>query len=302
MALMNLSGDIFAHDATIVKEGKRYYRFQTGEGLPFFCSDNLQEWKLCGCVFPKNPLWSSRAIPGSTSFWAPDIVYRNGEWRVYYSVSTFGSQKSAIGLVVNKTLDPDSPDYAWTDLGSVIQSDDTSAFNAIDPQVASDEKKNDFLLFGSFWGGLQMIPLTLEGFIVKDAPITNIANRHMEPDPVEGGYIFRKDNYYYLFASYDFCCKGTASTYRIVFGRSKNLLGPYCDQLGESFLENGGTNLRDGFSHERWAGPGHNSIFQDDDGKIYLVYHAYDRENEGRATLQIEELEFKNDWPCIKEA
>lgn len=300
MALLALSGFVQTHDATIVKENGVYYRVQTGMGIPVSVSKDLHHWDLLGKIFEENPLWTSRAIPGSTSLWAPEIVFRNGEWRVYYSVSTFGSQKSAIGLVVNKTLDPASPEYCWHDLGCVLQSDESCRYNAIDPAVISDEQGNDHLLFGSFWGGLQMVPLTKQGFVVKDAEVVNIASRRTEPNPVEGGFIIRKDGYYYLFASYDFCCRGTASTYHIVCGRSENLYGPYYDSIGESFLESGGDTLRDGFSFKKWAGPGHNSVFADDDGKYYLVYHAYDREDNGEPKLLIEELFFENGWPKVK--
>ena len=290
MALLELSGFVQTHDPVIKKENGIYYRFQTGKGIPVGISKDLKNWEYCTSVFAENPLWTSRAIPGSTDFWAPEVVYRNGEWRIYYSVSTFGSQKSAIGLAVNKTLDVSSPEYGWHDLGCVLQSDESCRYNAIDPAVIADENGNDRLLFGSFWGGLQMVPLTKEGFVVKDAPIVNIANRQTDPDPVEGGFIYRKDGLYYLFASYDFCCRGIASSYHIVYGVSENVEGPYYDRIGQSFLENGGDRLRDGFSYERWAGPGHNTVFFDDDGKTYLVYHAYDRQDDGKPKLQIEEI------------
>lgn len=297
MALLKLNGFTQAHDPEIVKENGVYYRFSTGNLLPICKSTDLVNWEECGSVFSENPAWTAKAIPGSTSFWAPDVTFIDGEWRVYYSVSTFGSQKSAIGLVVNKTLDSSLPEYKWIDMGCVLQSDENCAYNAIDPAVIYDEKSFGHLLFGSFWGGLQMVPLTKEGFVVKDAKVVNIATRNTQPNPVEGGFIFKHKNYYYLFASYDFCCRGTASSYHIVCGRSENLYGPYYDSFGKSFLESGGDKLRDGFSYERWAGPGHNSIFKDDDGRIYLVYHAYDRENDGKPNLQIEEITFEDDWP-----
>ncbi len=308
MALLNVKGAVYVHDPEIVKENGVYYRFCTGNGIPVAKSRDLFNWEECEPVFKTNPLWTSKAIPGSNSLWAPDITWHNGdskdeegEWRLYYSVSTFGSQKSAIGLCVNKTLDSSSPDFCWKDLGCVIQSDNTCNYNAIDPAVFSDKTGNDFLLFGSFWGGLMAVPLTPQGFVVKDAAVKNIATRHMEPNAVEGGYIFYHQNYYYLFASYDFCCRGTASSYHIVCGRSENPLGPYTDMFGKSFLDGGGDTLRDSFSFERWAGPGHNSFFKDDDGKIYLVYHAYDRTDDGKSVLQIEEMNFEEGFPVLKD-
>ena len=302
MALLDVKGSVNVHDPEIVKENGVYYRFSTGQGIAVAKSVDLRAWEDCQPVFKENPLWTSKAIPGSTWFWAPDISFHDGEWRLYYSVSTFGSQKSAIGLCVNKTLDQTSPDFGWKDLGCVLQSDQTCAYNAIDPAVFSDfDGEEDYLLFGSFWGGLFAVPLTKEGFVVKDAPVTNIATRNTQPNPVEGGFVFKHQNFYYLFASYDFCCRGTASTYHIVCGRSQKPLGPYLDMFGKPFLEGGGDTLRDSFSFDRWAGPGHNSVFKDDDGKIYLVYHAYDRSDDGKSVLQIEELFFEDGFPSVKE-
>ncbi len=292
---LELTGETRTHDPTIVKENGVYYRFQTGEGLPIHKSADLRHWEKCSSVFTATPDWTSRAIPGSSlHFWAPEIVKRNGEWRVYYSVSTFGSQKSAIGLAVTPTLNPESPDYCWKDLGSVLQSDETCRYNAIDPCVVC-ENGEDYLLFGSFWGGLFLTKLTTQGFVAKDSEVKNVATRQLAKDnAIEGGFLLHKGDFWYLFASFDFCCRGTASTYKIVYGRSKSLSGDFVDKSGKPMTQGGGTLLRDGSSFSRWAGTGHNSVLEDD-GKYYLVYHAYDREKNGESHLQIEEFTFDSD-------
>ena len=294
MALLALSGDLRTHDPTIVKENGVFYRFQTGEGLPFQKSTDFTHWEKTGSVFSEKPSWTSRAVEGSSlHFWAPEIVKRGDEWRIYYSVSTFGSQKSAIGLCVNKTLNPESPDYRWEDLGAVIVSDESCRFNAIDPCVISDEK-GDYLLFGSFWGGLFIAPLTSGGFLAKDAEARNIATRNLSENAIEGGYIFKHGDYFYLFASFDFCCRGITSSYKIAYGRAKSLSADFCDKSGKSMKEGGGTILRSGDSFERWAGTGHCSVFADGE-RQFLVYHAYDRENSGESKLLIEEFFFDSD-------
>lgn len=320
MSLLKLSGFIFTHDPTLVKENGKYYRFQTGPGLPFFVSEDLHHWKYAGKVFNKNPEWTSKKIPGSTDFWAPEVVYRGKSWRIYYSVSTFGKNTSAIGLVkitsINDLLL--EKENACMDCGPVILSSPADDYNAIDPAVFTDEAGQDRLLFGSFWGGLQLIKLNSEGFVMEEEKVKCLASRIpyssikseelntarfgnplFEPNPVEGGFIFFHDNYYYLFASHDFCCRGTASSYHIVVGRSKNSEGPFLDMDDIDMLDGGGSLLRDGFSFESWAGPGHNSVFKDEDGKCYMIYHAYDRNNEGRPTLMIEEIIWKDGWPSF---
>ncbi len=320
MALLGLSGLTFAHDPTIVKEHGRYYRFQTGPGIPVFVSDNLMHWDIAGRVFKENPAWTAERIPGSKDFWAPEIVYRNGQWRLYYSVSTFGKNTSAIGLAVcpsiEKALQTDGADSSWTDRGAVVFSSPESDFNAIDPAVYADDAGCDRLLFGSFWGGLQLLMLDADGFVPAGQEPRAVASRIPydarvltewragvfgnpagEANPVEGGFVFPYQGFYYLFASHDFCCRGTASSYHIVLGRSDNPDGPFIDADGVDMLQGGGTLLRDGFSFSRWAGPGHNSVFLDDDGKTYLVYHSYDREHDGQPHLMIEELVWKDGWP-----
>ncbi|MCR4743477.1 MAG: arabinan endo-1,5-alpha-L-arabinosidase [Treponema sp.] len=321
MSLLNLTGFTYTHDPTIVKENGIYYRFQTGPGLPILTSKDLIHWDLAGRIFNKNPDWTSKKIPGSKDFWAPEVVYRKGQWRVYYSVSTFGKNISSIGLVTCDSItraineDPGGTEIVWQDRGPVIFSKEEDDYNAIDPAVFTDFDNKDWLLFGSFWSGLLMLELNEEGFIIEGSKPKNIASRipyssakgkknfgnpSIQPNPIEGGFIFPYQGYYYLFASHDFCCRGSASSYHIVCGRSKNPQGKYLDFDGIDMLQGGGSLLRDGFSFESWAGPGHNSIFTDDDGKTYLVYHAYDRLDNGKAKLMIEEILWKDGWPYLE--
>lgn len=298
MSLLSLSGSIFAHDPTIVKENGIYYCFST-HGV-ILKSNNLKEWSLQGKLFEHNFDWVKEIVPAcNDDIWAPEIIYRNGTWRIYYSCSSFGSNISAIGLAENKTLDVSSPDYKWVDKGCIIKSVLSDTHNCIDAAVVKNQDGKDILLFGSFWGGLKYVYLNDDGLIESDSEPITIATRNMDPNPIEGGFIFPHGNYYYLFASHDFCCRGTASSYHIVVGRADKAEGPYFDMFGKEMMQGGGTTLRDGFSFEKWAGPGHNSVFQDDDGKTYMVYHAYDRENDGRPNLMIEEIQWDEDWPSL---
>lgn len=302
MSLLNLTGDLKTHDPVIVKEDGIYYRFQTGDLLPFYVSTDLLHWEYKGNVFTKNPDWTSITVPGSTNLWAPEVVYRDGYWRIYYSVSTFGKNRSAIGLATTKKLNPDSAEYSWTDSGTVLTSCPGDCFNAIDPAVIKDAVGNDWLLWGSFWGGLKMHRLNADGFLDQtDTLIHDIAKKCNEKEnPIEGGFIIERDSWFYLFASHDYCCRGIDSTYNFVVGRSRLVTGPYVDINGKPMLAGGGNPVRDGNKYRRWAGPGHNTVFHDDDGKYYIVYHAYDREDGGKPKLQIEEFFWDdNQWPVF---
>src|SRR6266852_6146738 len=110
------------HDPTMIKEGSTYYLVSTGLGIPIRCSKDMKVWDSCGRVFGANPVWVVKAIEGVRDLWAPDIVFHHGKYYLYYAASTFGSNRSAIGLAINTTLDSKSSVYASMDQGEVISS------------------------------------------------------------------------------------------------------------------------------------------------------------------------------------
>ena len=298
-----LEGDLRCHDPHIAKEGGKYYLFSTGsrEGfIPIRCSSDLKHWSLCGHVFDTIPAWAKQEIPEARGAWAPDPAYFSGKWHVYYSVSTFGKNRSVIGVATNRTLDPTSKDYQWVDQGKVIESFPQDDWNAIDDNAFVDGKGQVWMDFGSFWSGVQMIridPATGKRS-VEDTTLHSLASRPRKPPisaSIEGSYIFRRGDYYYLFASFDFCCKGVNSTYNIRVGRARQPVGPYVDKDGKPMLEGGGTLLLEG--EEQWRGPGHQSVLHDESGD-YIFFHAYHGKT-GKPYLQIGRLEWKDDWPEI---
>lgn len=263
-------------------------------------------WRPAGAgkIFERGPDWTRYEVPGSTDYWAPEVVKLGGRYRVYYSVSTFGSNISAIGLASNTTLDPADPEYAWIDEGPVIKSSRSDDFNAIDPCVAFDANGDPWMGFGSFWSGIKLVELDrVTGKLASgklagpgEAPLS-IARRPEAPDAIEGAYILPKDGKYYLFASFDFCCRGSRSTYNIRVGRADSISGPYFDREKRPMLEGGGSLLREGGS--RYKGPGHNSVLIAK-GTYYLVYHAYDAEKAGLVRSRIEPLKWDAEgWPYV---
>ncbi|MCA9836697.1 MAG: family 43 glycosylhydrolase [Trueperaceae bacterium] len=285
------------HDPTMMAEDGTYYVFGTGPGAPIRCSKDMLEWKLCSAVFFGLPTWIKEAVPAVGDLWAPDISLYKGKYQVYYSASSFGDNQSAIGLATNVTLDPNSPDYAWKDEGLVIASSRSDDWNAIDPNFALDASGQPWLVFGSYWSGIKMIKLDPE--TGKQAPddqeLYAIASRS-RPTAIEAPYIIYRAPYYYLFVSFDSCCQGVDSTYNIRVGRSESITGPYIDQDGKAMLKGGGSLLKS--SGERYKGPGHNAVFTEN-GQDYLVYHAYDAEDNGTSKLRIERLEWQDGWPYL---
>ena len=300
------AGDIrHVHDPTVIEEAGRFYLFSTRAGISVRCSEDLVRWRLCGDVFGHIPQWAVEEVPGLRGLWAPDISYFNGRYHLYYSASTFGSNRSAIGLVTNQTLDPSSENYAWKDQGKVIGSSGSDDWNAIDPNVVLDEAGQPWLSFGSFWGGIKLRKLdpATGKLSTQDETLYALASRPRSkelPGAVEAPAIVRRNGYYYLFVSFDFCCRGAKSTYNVRVGRSRRVTGPYVDRGGRALTEGGGTLVVEGGG--RWAGPGHCAVLQTKGGDK-LVYHAYDTEWRGTPTLRIADLFWdKEGWPTVSPA
>jgi len=299
---------LFVHDPVIGREGDTYYLFSTGPGITFYSSKDLVHWALEGRVFPGNPRW---ALDVASTFnghiWAPDILRYGGRFYLYYSVSAFGKNTSAIGVTVSETLDPDSPRYRWEDQGIVIQSvPNRDLWNAIDPNVVIDDG-TPWMSFGSFWGGLKLVKLAPSlTAVAEPQQWFTIAKRERSvliddavagPAALEAPFIFKKGGYYYLFMSWDKCCRGKDSTYKIMVGRSGRITGPYLDKSGSDLAEGGGTLLLGG--DENYYALGHNSVYTFD-GKDYLVFHAYEVADNGRQKLKILEMSWDQDgWPVV---
>jgi arabinan endo-1,5-alpha-L-arabinosidase len=279
-----------------------YYAFVTGQGIPILHSNDLKTWRVIGRVFNQAvPEWARQEVPRSTGIWAPDVSYYQGRYYLYYAVSSFGSQRSVIGLAVNKTLDPASPDYQWIDCGKVIESSPgTCDFNAIDPALFVDRDGKWYLFFGSFWSGIKAVELVPENGKPKPGDrIVSIAGRPDHPThAIEAPFVVFRNGFYYLFASWDRCCDGAESDYKVVIGRAKHVLGPYVDRDGRPMLEGGGTVILSG--DQRWRGPGHNCVLMTEIGD-WMIHHTYDMQNlDKHRILQVRPLTWTDDgWPRV---
>ncbi len=310
-----------AHDPVAAFCDGRYYVLTTGMGI--MSSADLVKWRFEGRALDEIPQWAeAKGFHGMP--WAPDIFYHDGTYYVYYSYSHFGKNQSAIGVVTNKTLNPESPDYKWVDRGMVVESiPGRDEWNAIDANVIMDEDGAAWLAFVSFWRGLKMFRLdeTLlrmaepqEWFPISrrpegTAPETVSTDDAVTADPrgtdfdagngaVEAPFIFKHGNYYYLFVSYDLCCRGAKSTYNVVVGRSEKVTGPYIDKDGVSLMMGGGTQVVKG--NEQFAGAGHCSVYNFG-GKDLIFMHGYDKDQDYRSKLLVRELTWSADgWPVVE--
>jgi arabinan endo-1,5-alpha-L-arabinosidase len=190
----------------------------------------------------------------------------------------------------------------------VLESHAEDDFNAIDPNLSMDAQGHTWLAFGSFWSGIKMrrIDRKTGKLSTEDTKVYSLASRKRPDNPppnppglpgnwqaVEAPFIVHHDRYYYLFVSFDLCCRGAKSSYKTMVGRSRSITGPYVDAGGKAMLDGGGTPLLVG--NDRWAGPGGESLLRSKNGDI-IVFHAYDGKT-GHPYLQISSIAWIKGWP-----
>lgn len=288
------------HDpsAIVTVDGVRRL-FCTGLGISLLRGDSSQNWRREGRLFAERqfPVWHEQTVPGNRGYlWAPDVISIGEKFFVYYSVSTFGKNTSAIGLAVGNSIDPASPAWQWNDGGPVITSRSEDRFNAIDPAVFRDGSNGSlWMAFGSFWDGIFLLELDSSTGMRRD-PMQAPVLLASAPE-IEAPSLHQHGAHYYLFFNWGKCCRGVDSTYEIRVGRSQSVSGPYLDREGIDLRRGGGTLVLG--SEDRWIGPGHASMFATE-GREWLVHHYYDRELAGRSRLRMVPLTWDSEgWPVV---
>ncbi|MBE8522476.1 arabinan endo-1,5-alpha-L-arabinosidase [Amycolatopsis sp. H6(2020)] len=285
-----VTGDAGVHDPSVVKRPDGSYLVaHTGDGIALKTSTDRVAFSGAGSVFPGGAPWTTSYTGGDRRLWAPDISYHNGQYYLYYSASTFGSNHSAIFLATS----PSGNSGSWTDRGLVVESRSSDNFNAIDPNLVVDDQGRWWLDFGSFWTGIKLIPLNPATGLRQGSGMTAIAGRG--GGAIEAPYIVKRGQYYYQYVSFDFCCRGAASTYRVLVGRSAGVTGPYADRTGVAMNSGGGTEILAG--HGSIHGPGHQAVLADNGGDL-LVYHYY--ADNGASRLGVNRLTYDAaGWPVV---
>jgi arabinan endo-1,5-alpha-L-arabinosidase len=307
-----LSGALGVHDPGISQEGGGWWVFATGRGLRVKTSADGLHWTQAGQLFTSEPQWWRTYAPkmGKLDVWAPDVHRFNGRFWCYYSVSEFATNHSAIGLLSCSSLAKGD----WRDDGLVISSVDAAGahapsdpevrtdpsgrpwLNTIDPSLTTDDAGAPWLVFGSWFDGIHVVRLD-PSTMKPSAEPHSIAYR---PHGIEAPNIVRHGGFFYLFVSIDKCCQGAKSTYKIAYGRSKDMTGPYADRDGVPMLDRGGSILIAG--GPRWKGPGGQTVYEGARGWI-VAYHSYDAQNNGAPTLRISDLYWDADgWPTFADA
>ncbi len=299
-----LKGDLDIHDPTLLKVAGGYVVMGTGfEGinggtLRLKTSQDGLTWQDAGHLNDHQPSWVGKLLGQEPpNLWAPTLFQRGRTTYLYFAASTFGKNISGIGLMTNPALSATKPGEGWTDRGLVVASKRGDNFNTIDPYRIDTADGKAWLAFGSYWDGIKMRALDpATGLLSRaDTSLYSLASRG--GGAIEAASVVQHGKYFYLFVSFDRCCAGLSSTYKIMVGRALAVTGPYTDKAGVAMMKGGGTQLQ--ASQGRFIGPGGQEGYAD--GAVEkLVYHYYDGEMGGASMLQTSPLIWGTDgWPTL---
>lgn len=291
-----------AADPTVIRTDEGFYLYATQTNsywIPIYFSKDLVNWEFKRSAFRNATKPKPDVLPGGGAFWAPEIRYINGKYVLYFSWAKWGDGSISYTAVATS----DSPVGDFLNAKPLLITDDFGS-NCID-QFYYEEDKKKYMFVGSF-NGIYVTELTDDGLSVKrGADGKPVLKKQVCGRAFEGTNIYKKGKYYYLFASINNCCpnNGMDSKYKVVVGRSENLLGPYVDRKGKDMLDNSWELVLEG-DGETFFGPGHNSIIiPDDAGTDWMIYHSYVKENStvgGRLGMLDRIVWSPDGWPTIK--
>ncbi len=278
-------GQPWIHDpSTIMECDGKYYTFGTGGG---------------GLISEDGWNWFGGAVrPGGGA--APDAIKIGDRYLVAYSATGGGLGGGHAGRVLtmwNKTLDPNSPDFGYTEAIEVAHSEIDEDCDAIDAGLFMDPTTGRlYCTYGTYFGFIRMVELDPKtGAKVEGTVDPNIAI------DCEATTMIYRDGWYYLLGTHGTCCDGVNSTYNIVVGRSKNVTGPFLDNMGRDMVAGGGKMVIDG--DDRQFGAGHFGRYIEDEGIEKMSFHwEADLDRSARSVLAIRPILWVNGWPVGGEA
>ena len=276
-----LKGNIFIHDpSTIAECDGKYYTFGTGSG---------------GLISEDGYTWTGGGVRTGGGV-APDVIKIGDRYLVSYSSGFPGTEGKTRGNIITmwtKTLDPESPDFGYSDPMLVAWAEADEDCWAIDPAFLMGPDGRLWCSYGTYFGAIRICELDpktgdrMPGDVATDVAID-----------CEATAMMYRNGWYYLLATHGTCCDGVNSTYNIVVGRSRNPRGPYVDNVGRDMMEGGGKMVLS--AGNRVTGPGHFGHFIVDEGVERMSCHyEADMDLSGRSVLAINALQWRDDWPFV---
>lgn len=305
-------GTLGAHDPSIYKDKDTYYIFSTDArvggpatpGIQVRKSKDLINWGFVGQALKGIPE-EAKSWSHAQGIWAPEMTKVGDEYYLYYCASTFGKNRSYIGLLKSESIEG-----PWEDNGLVLKTNQGDDRNALDPNIIFDKDGQMWMSYGSFWSGIYLVKLDKNTGKPMDPNDRgeNIAKRsEFVSGAIEGPYIIynKEQNKYYLFVSYD----SLSSNYNVRVGRADSIEGPYLDSDGNDMTDISKTNPNEvgnkilgGYKFgdaEGWMAPGHNSILSDN-GNYYIIHHARTEKKSDWFYLNVRKILWSEDgWPMV---
>jgi xylan 1,4-beta-xylosidase len=286
-------------DPTVVRVGEDYWAATTSGGwaphFPILRSRDLVNWRVAGHAFRERPRWAK------SDFWAPELAHDRGRFLLFYTARREEGPRKA-GTLCVAVATASAPGGPYTDRGPLVcEISELAGVGSIDAFFVRDENGVGHLVWKAdgndaepdrptsiFAQRLSEDATKLVGrrreILRNDAPW----ERHV----TEGSYILRRGEWFYHFYSGNACC-GRGCDYALGVARARRLLGPWEKHPRNPILA----------ANADWQCPGHGSIVTTDDGRDFLLYHAYRRRrdafNVGREAL-LDEVRWGADgWPAI---
>jgi len=286
-------------DPTVIKsENGPYYAYATNTkidgsqiNIQILKSYDLLQWKTLPDALPTKPAWAGK------DFWAPHVIYNENTQKYYLFYSGESSDENLVkclGVAIS-----DSPEGPFKDKGDPLLCGE--GFKNIDPMVYRDKSSGrNFLYWGSGFENIKVQELSDDFLSFKEGtrsknlipPIPGDDFENYE-NLVEGAWLQKHGNFFYLYYSGDNCC-GENVHYAVMVARSESPTGPFekfQNKNGKPFILS---------ENDRWLAPGYNSVITDEEGQDWIMYHAIDTKNpeKGRVFL-MDKISYKNGWPVI---
>jgi xylan 1,4-beta-xylosidase len=282
-------------DPSVIRVGRDYWASATtsewAPEYPILHSRDLVNWQVVGAVFRKRPDWAVG------SFWAPELAQDRGRFFAYYVARKKGGP---LCVAVATAARPQGP---YTDRGPLVCQD----VGSIDPFPATDEQGRRFLFWKEDSNSVSRPTVIWAQRLSADG--TRLVGERQEVmrndqpwekhptlpfgDLVEGPSIVRRGGWFYMFYSGNFCC-GRECAYAVGVARSRKLMGPWEKYAKNPVMEGNGD----------WRCPGHGTVVEDERGRTWFLYHAYQPKDfvyVGRQAMLDEVVWGADGWPQINE-